>query len=352
MIERKQQEAEFAKLQGELAQEAIDKDAEQVKTIEDLIAARSKDIKEMEFEVSLIGKTNEEREKAILLHELSVNSYGEMTAATAGANEQMEKMLALQKRLADNKRVEGLIKDTDVEKTKDFMENVRVLDDAFFRGDLPDSVYSQAIDQATGKMEKAAEEMDTFTKKMAKNFQSAIADFLINPFEDGLSGLLKSFGEMIQRMISEAVAADLTRRMFGEGGLGGSGSSGGGGGWVGAAIDFIGGIFSADGNAFVNGMPVQAFAMGGVPGISSLSGSLLDKPTMFGIGGEAGEEAVVPLKRGKDGKLGISSSGSAAPTMNFNFSMPGIRDAREAKQAEGVMRRSVLAAMNQSQRYR
>ena len=45
--------------------------------------------------------------------------------------------------------------------------------------------------------------------------QGAMADFLFNPFEKGVQGMLKSFGTMIQRMIAEAVAADLSRRLFG-----------------------------------------------------------------------------------------------------------------------------------------
>jgi phage-related minor tail protein len=52
------------------------------------------------------------------------------------------------------------------------------------------------------------------------------------------------------------------------------------------------------------------------PGLSAYSGSIVSSPTVFpfasGIGlmGEAGAEAIMPLKRGKDGKLGIAGGGS------------------------------------------
>ena len=53
----------------------------------------------------------------------------------------------------------------------------------------------------------------------------------------------------------------------------------------------------------VNNMSVNAFADGGI----------VDKPTLFnhsagqGLMGEAGSEAIMPLKRGSDGKLGVAS---------------------------------------------
>lgn len=58
------------------------------------------------------------------------------------------------------------------------------------------------------------------------------------------------------------------------------------------------------------------------PGISAYSGSVVTGPTLFpfakGIGlmGEAGAEAILPLKRGSDGKLGVASGGSGV-TVNI-----------------------------------
>ena len=69
--------------------------------------------------------------------------------------------------------------------------------------------------------------------------------------------------------------------------------------------NWFSGLFeNADGNAFVNGK-VQKYAYGGV----------VNKPTLFpmangmGLMGEAGAEAILPLKRGSDGKLGVKAQG-------------------------------------------
>ena len=75
----------------------------------------------------------------------------------------------------------------------------------------------------------------------------------------------------------------------------------------------IGSLFNAKGNAF-GSSGVQAFANGG-----TFTNGLYDKPTMFtyakggsfGVMGEAGPEAVMPLQRGPDGSLGVKNYGGS-----------------------------------------
>ena len=82
------------------------------------------------------------------------------------------------------------------------------------------------------------------------------------------------------------------------------------------------GIPYADGGVFSGGSQVQAYADGGV----------VNSPTTFpmsggrtGLMGEAGPEAIMPLKRGANGKLGVQMEGGGATTVvqNFNFSANG-----------------------------
>lgn len=46
-------------------------------------------------------------------------------------------------------------------------------------------------------------------REAARNIQTAFADFLFDPFEDGLDGMLKKFLDVIRRMIAEIVAFQL-----------------------------------------------------------------------------------------------------------------------------------------------
>jgi len=88
------------------------------------------------------------------------------------------------------------------------------------------------------------------------------------------------------------------------------------------------------GGVFSNRMPVP-FARGGV----------IAAPTAFplaggrtGLAGEAGPEAILPLTRGSDGRLGVRSAGSGgAISINFNVTTP---DAESFRRSE-----SQIAAM-------
>jgi len=87
-----------------------------------------------------------------------------------------------------------------------------------------------------------------------------------------------------------------------------------------AAIKTFAGGFFADGGAFSGGKEVTAYANGGV----------VNGPTNFamaggktGLMGEAGPEAIMPLKRGANGKLGVQmegGGGSTHVTNNYNIS--------------------------------
>ena len=118
--------------------------------------------------------------------------------------------------------------------------------------------------------------------------------------------------------------------------------------WAG---NFLVSLFSAKGNAFGTG-GVKMFANGGV----------VDSPTLFnysggtGMMGEAGPEAIMPLKRNSQGKLGVEvsggSSGNVSIQQHFNISangdesvrsiirqeMPNIANAAKAAVIEGKRR--------------
>ena len=73
---------------------------------------------------------------------------------------------------------------------------------------------------------------------------------------------------------------------------------------------------------------------GGAGGMPSLfaKGGVVAAPTAFslgdsktGIAGEAGPEAILPLMRGADGRLGVRQSGAGrSVTINFNVSSPDV----------------------------
>lgn len=218
------------------------------------------------------------------------------------------------------------------------LENANIefgrLQELLDRGVISWETYTRAVFKVSEALEGTGdkmEEMDTFAKKAAENIQQSFADFLFDPFDKGMSGMLKSFGQTIQRMIADAVAADLAKKLFGDLVKGGSGS-----GVAGGLLSGIGKIFGfADGGIAAYGKPVDLprFAAGGVSNSAA-------------IFGEAGPEAAVPLPDGRSIPVTMKGGGN---TIIVNVS--GNNNAPDVRRAAGQGAREALGLLSGAQRY-
>lgn len=96
-----------------------------------------------------------------------------------------------------------------------------------------------------------------------------------------------------------------------------------------AAIDYIfqlifikglmSSIFSGLGNpfGFLGGFAGGGAFMGNVKPFAN--GDIIKGPTLFGLAGEAGTEAIMPLTRGADGKLGVQAVGGGGDTFHITI---------------------------------
>lgn len=151
------------------------------------------------------------------------------------------------------------------------------------------------VDQEVAKL---TETFDPF-QKVVEGVAGTIESELNSAFASVLDGT-KTLGEALLDFASNVlaqVAKDLFAQQFSK-----------------PIAAGIAGIFSEKGNVF-NSAGVTPFANGGV-----VSG-----PTIFpfangvGLMGEAGPEAIMPLARGADGKLGVSAAnGNSAPNVIIN----------------------------------
>jgi phage-related minor tail protein len=112
-----------------------------------------------------------------------------------------------------------------------------------------------------------------------------------------------------------------------------------------AASVLSSGMLGVFGNAFTSNK-VQPFADGGI----------VNAPTLFpmrsgtGLMGEAGPEAIMPLSRGPDGKLGVRSAGGTAPVnIVMNISTP---DAESFRRSQSQIAAQMSRALGQGQKYR
>ena len=129
--------------------------------------------------------------------------------------------------------------------------------------------------------------MTEFAIQAARNIESALADFLYDPFEDGLDGMLRGFGDTLRKMTSQLLANALLQQFLK--------SFGGGGGILGAVAGAL--TTRADGG------PVDA-----------------NKPVLVG---EEGPELLVPRQPGTvipNGAMG----GGQAPAPQVNVGGPTI----------------------------
>lgn len=97
---------------------------------------------------------------------------------------------------------------------------------------------------------------------------------------------------------------------------------------------------------------VLPFAQGGVPGrvMPFAAGGVVSAPTFFpaggtlGLMGEAGPEAIMPLKRGADGRLGVGTGGEAGAPVQVVFQV-NATDAASFRKSEaqitGMLARAV-----------
>lgn len=169
---------------------------------------------------------------------------------------------------------------------------------------------------------KGVDDLSEYSKQAARNMQSAFADFLFDPFEDGLDGLLKSFARTVQRMVAEWAAAQIFN------GIGDWGQQNKGGAGVLGLL--------AQGASMFGGM----FAEGGRPPMGKVS--------VVGDGGEP--ELFVPDTAGTI--IPFSKLGGGGDTFHFgNLVFPGVTNAREAELAAGAAGRQLLGMLNKSRRY-
>ncbi|HCH6766831.1 TPA: phage tail tape measure protein [Serratia marcescens] len=196
-----------------------------------------------------------------------------------------------------------------------------------------DAQYQQALSLFGGqsRVHKMALGLVDMTRERTSGMMFDLLTGTQN-FKQSMLGLMTSMTQsIIQQLIDLAMQALLTRTFLstfmsiGGGLLGGAASAGSGAagsGAMGMPTGWQGYVPNAKGGVYAS------------PSLSAFSGQIVSNPTLFafargaGLMGEAGPEAIMPLKRGADGSLGVRAIGggpqpSAAPTVYITIENGG-----------------------------
>ena len=184
--------------------------------------------------------------------------------------------------------------------------------------------------RAHREAQRAAEAQAAAVQELGNNMARGIAQART------FRGALESIGRVI-------LEAGLQGLFTGQGAFGSFGTSvfgtGGATGAIGRGLAPSAAVTNANGNAFSAGRVIP-FATGGVIG----------GPTTFpmaggrtGLMGEAGPEAIMPLRRGPDGRLGVEGAGSGVTVNNVYHFAPGVSPDQLRVEGERIKRETIAS---------
>lgn len=153
------------------------------------------------------------------------------------------------------------------------------------------------------------DQLSQFSVQAAKNIQDSFADFLFDPFNAGLDGLVSGFGDTLRKITAQAASSGILNALLGKD-FASTGTLG-----QGSLLDGAGSAIS-DVFGFANGgiqtpfgpLPLRAYAGGGIA----------DRPQLTIFGEGRTPEAFVPLPDGRTIPVTLAGGGSAQPIVNIN----------------------------------
>lgn len=248
-----------------------------------------REIEALQRQISLFGElTNAERARISIAEgflgtvgpaqERQLIALAEELDAKEATAEATERQIELEKELAEEKnRILDQIEEFEAQLLSEeqaleesYRRRIEIIQGAAMDRVITDQRASDLIAGQRAKQEeelaelaeRGSDEMSEFAIQAARNIESAFADFLFDPFNEGLDGLLSNFADILQRMAAEAAAAEILEGIGGAFSGGGQSGSGGSGDFLSTAASAIGSFF---GGARERGGPVdpsRAFLVG------------------------------------------------------------------------------------------
>lgn len=187
--------------------------------------------------------------------------------------------------------------------------------------------FRAEMENVTRSMSTASQQASGLSRSIGGSLKSAIDGLLFDGKK--LSDVMGSLGRSVASKSLSSALTPVTNAL--------------GGALTNGVQGFVSKLLPFANGGVMSGGRVQPFAKGGVVG----------GPTTFpmhggvGLMGEAGPEAIMPLERGADGKLGIRSHGGSPVQITMNITTP---DAASFQRSQGQIAAQLSRAVARGQR--
>lgn len=274
-----------------------------------------------------------EADNALKMHVITNEEYNrikeEQTNILNGNNDTQKSMQSIYKKYESE--LTGLTKET-LQYNEAQAELNKLVAAGWPQAEIDDALarYKESLDKNKGFLSEWAVDSAETAKEAARNIHDVFADFLFDPFKDGVDGMLESFTNMLRKMVANIVASNILTYVAQIASISESGGASGGSGIISSIVGAVGSLF---GGAAATGSPMALAGSEATFGGLYASGGYI-KPGEWGITGESGAEityggktgvTVIPGGESDVGSAVASGSGVMGVTVNIiNNSKSGV----------------------------
>lgn len=244
-----------------------------------------------EYELTLTGMTAEERARllAIKKEELQFQRESknlteeELEAAKKREEELSSRRDALRGAAKEAATVNSIMDQSQERIQQSVSENLmiakRLLDERKINLDDYVKYQNSQLERLGMKTQEVTDEWTMLWQEAAKNTQNIMADFFFDAMQGKMTNLADSFKTMLDRMVAQALAAQLGNALFGAD----FGKKGQLGGWVGQGMNLLGSLFAggrATGGDVMPGKMYMVGENGPEPFIPKVAGTILPNSSL------------------------------------------------------------------------
>lgn len=278
-----------------------------------------------DIQLGRLGKVTPAQEQQLVAIARQIDGFKALQTEEQEQAKRSEEALAERNKVIDEGRAVYEATRTPVENLSAETDRLNKLLQA---GAIDWETYSRAIfaaqdafDAVNAKADQTATELDKFAERAAENIQKALGDELTSILEGDFDNIGASFTKLLNRMVAEAIAADIAKAL----GLGGG--SGGGG--------FLDGLIKT-GISFFTGGPR---AIGGPVSAGGIYPVNERRPELLNV---AGKQFLMMGSQG--GSVSPNSGSQVVNNTTINLSTPPSVDRRTQEQLSNSVGMAVARA--------